>query len=164
MNASLQQIVANVWRAIENVGTPITSRVVENGRRYTVTASAVRNCIVPRETSVKIEYKGLDGQSRSVEFVYNPERGDIGRYANAFHEETKVVTNYISDKFLAFSFKIADCTQPIRIENVGTRVREVQSVLRNIENFVRQNDLSRSEMLRLGEMVQRLHCLPHIMS
>jgi hypothetical protein len=146
-------------------GKAATATVVINGRLCEVTATPGRWPF--QGTSIKITHTFLDGRQCTVNFTYDEGRGVKQGFENLqkqiegadreFIAATEVPMKGDKGQILAgISQKVADYTQPKSIGSMNFHAPRIYTFLHNVKNFVRQNDLTKEEILTLKQELRKL--------
>jgi hypothetical protein len=146
-------------------GTTASKMIIVNGRELTITASLRRSWLFFKGTNIKIESKTIDGRTCTVDFTYDKVR-NIDKKLEAAKTQLQKQISEIDEKVKAelakIYSKIADYSQPMFISDIGFHASRICHLLKEIENFVLQNDLIADEILGLKSTSRILCSAPFI--
>jgi hypothetical protein len=171
MDTSLSQEneIEDLRNQARNSGIPRTATIQIDGRWCTVTAKPIGNWPFQR-TNIKIVSR------TTVNFIYDRRRRIAQGLRSPSNQASKVDQDLAAETAIpqvsdscpreqvlsVISSKIAGYTRLIPISSMSHHASKIWGFLWNVENFVRQNDLSVDEISKLKQELRSLSSTPII--
>ncbi|MDR1173423.1 MAG: hypothetical protein LBK24_01355 [Puniceicoccales bacterium] len=145
----VKEQIGNLRTQARDARKAISREITINGRPCTVTATPRMWAFLG--TNIKIESQPLDGRICTVDFTHNKGR-----------EVAQGLQSFSNQVLSAFPSKIAAYTKQMPIDAMGSHATGICTFLCDVENFVRQNDLTENEITDLRQKLRSLCSTPII--